>query len=419
MKKVSFILIAAMAMVSCANTYDAKKVTLSDQTDSLNYAIGLVNGAQIKLYHLRQDSSTQTVNEFIDALKKGYETEPEEISVAEQTGRNIANFVRRCEKDGIAQHDKWSVNEKMFFQAMVNGIKKEYAVMDVNTAREYFQQKYVAANETENAPQIGKLVKASCPTKAKVVQLKSESDSLNYAFGLLNGDGVGREVLADDSLGNDFKVLVKAINQGMKSKVRNPQLVMLAENIGNSFRQQEEEGLMGIPELEIRFELIQQGFVNGLRGFDEQMTMQEANVYVNTVYNELNYGSLKEEGEAFLAENAERKEVKVTESGLQYEVLKQGKGKKPAETDRVKVHYHGTLIDGTVFDSSVERGEPVVFALNQVISGWTEGLQLMPVGSKYKFYIPYNLAYGEQGRGQTIPPYSALVFEVELLGIEK
>ncbi len=95
-----------------------------------------------------------------------------------------------------------------------------------------------------------------------------------------------------------------------------------------------------------------------------------------------------------------------------------GNGKKPSETDRVKVHYHGTLIDGTVFDSSVERGEPIAFGLSQVIKGWTEGVQLMPVGSKFRFYIPYDLGYGERGAGQQIPPYATLIFEVELLGIE-
>ena len=108
----------------------------------------------------------------------------------------------------------------------------------------------------------------------------------------------------------------------------------------------------------------------------------------------------------------------MTESGLQYEVIKMGKGPKPGPTDRVKVHYHGTLIDGTVFDSSVNRGEPIVFGLNQVIRGWTEGVQLMPVGSKFRFFIPQELGYGASQAG-SIPPYSTLIFEVELLGIEK
>jgi FKBP-type peptidyl-prolyl cis-trans isomerase len=126
----------------------------------------------------------------------------------------------------------------------------------------------------------------------------------------------------------------------------------------------------------------------------------------------------KEEGEKFLAENAKREGVKVTASGLQYEVLEATLGQKPKATDTVKVHYEGTLIDGTVFDSSYKRGESISFPLNGVIKGWTEGLQLMSVGSKYKFFIPYQLAYGERGAGASIPPYAALIFTVELLGIE-
>lgn len=126
----------------------------------------------------------------------------------------------------------------------------------------------------------------------------------------------------------------------------------------------------------------------------------------------------KEEGEAFLAENAKRPGVKVTPSGLQYEVLDATLGQKPKATDTVRVHYEGTLIDGTVFDSSYKRGESISFALNQVIAGWTEGLQLMSVGSKYKLFIPYHLGYGEHGAGASIPPYAALIFTVELLGIE-
>ena len=126
----------------------------------------------------------------------------------------------------------------------------------------------------------------------------------------------------------------------------------------------------------------------------------------------------KEEGEKFLAENAKREGVKVTASGLQYEVLEATIGQKPKATDTVRVHYEGTLIDGTVFDSSYKRGESIAFPLNGVIKGWTEGLQLMSVGSKYKFFIPYQLAYGEHGAGASIPPYAALIFTVELLGIE-
>ncbi len=125
-----------------------------------------------------------------------------------------------------------------------------------------------------------------------------------------------------------------------------------------------------------------------------------------------------EAGQAYLAANAKKEGVKTTASGLQYEVLKEGDGPKPKATDEVTVHYHGTLIDGKVFDSSVERGEPTSFPLNRVIPGWTEGVQLMPKGSKFRFHIPYDLAYGERGAGADIKPYSALVFEVELLEIQ-
>ena len=151
------------------------------------------------------------------------------------------------------------------------------------------------------------------------------------------------------------------------------------------------------------------------------ISFDEAQEVLNTFFAELEAqvaGKAKEEGEAFLAENAKREGVIVTGSGLQYEVLTAAEGKKPKATDKVKVHYEGTLIDGTVFDSSYRRGEAISFGLNQVIKGWTEGVQLMSIGSKYKFFIPYNLAYGERGAGAQIPPYAALIFTVELLGIE-
>ena len=123
-------------------------------------------------------------------------------------------------------------------------------------------------------------------------------------------------------------------------------------------------------------------------------------------------------GDTFMKENAARDGVSVTDSGLQYEVVEKGDGAKPKATDTVKVHYAGTLIDGTEFDSSYKRGEPIEFALNRVIPGWTEGVQLMPVGSKFRFVIPYELAYGESGSGQSIPPKATLVFIVELLEIK-
>ena len=129
--------------------------------------------------------------------------------------------------------------------------------------------------------------------------------------------------------------------------------------------------------------------------------------------------AVREAGEKFLAENAEKPGVVVLPSGLQYTVITEGTGAKPKATDRVKCHYEGTLTNGQVFDSSYRRGEPAVFPLNGVIAGWTEGVQLMAEGAKYRFFIPYHLAYGERGAGQSTPPYAALVFDVELIEIVK
>ena len=126
----------------------------------------------------------------------------------------------------------------------------------------------------------------------------------------------------------------------------------------------------------------------------------------------------REEGEKFLAENAKKDGVQVTESGLQYSVIKEGTGKSPKATDTVVCHYEGFLTNGTVFDSSIQRGEPAAFPLNAVIAGWTEGLQLMKEGGKTRFFIPYNLAYGEAGAAGAIPPYAALIFDVELLEVK-
>lgn len=125
----------------------------------------------------------------------------------------------------------------------------------------------------------------------------------------------------------------------------------------------------------------------------------------------------KEAGEAFLAENARRQGVTTLPSGLQYEVVRQGSGRSPKASDTVRCHYQGTLVDGTVFDSSYRRGQPAEFGLSQVIAGWTEGVQLMKEGAKYRFFIPYRLAYGEQGAGGSIPPFAALIFEVELIAV--
>ena len=174
--------------------------------------------------------------------------------------------------------------------------------------------------------------------------------------------------------------------------------------------------------IEINADLLQKGFNEVMKGekipFNDMMANQLVQKYMQREQSKA-FEPNRITGEKFLEENKKKEGVVTLPSGLQYQIMKAGDGPKPASTDKVKTHYHGTLIDGTVFDSSVQRGEPITFPVTGVIPGWIEALQLMPVGSKWKLFIPQNLAYGSRGSGPTIKPYSALVFEVELLGIEK
>ena len=200
-------------------------------------------------------------------------------------------------------------------------------------------------------------------------------DKLSYALGIGIGSqlaGMGAKELDID----DFAQAIKDVISGSDLKVDNAEAQTLVQNF---FQEQEAK---------------------------QQAAAAEAGK------------AAKAAGEAFLAENGKKDGVVTLPSGLQYQVLKEGNGKKPSATDQVVCHYEGTLIDGTVFDSSYQRNQPATFGLNQVIAGWTEGVQLMQEGAKYRFFIPYNLAYGERGAGAQIPPFAALVFDVELIEVK-
>ena len=173
---------------------------------------------------------------------------------------------------------------------------------------------------------------------------------------------------------------------------------------------------------QINTEILMAAFKQAYLDEETKITPEDANSFVQAFFKEqsdIDAQKNLKEGQDFLEANKKKEGVVTLESGLQYEILKEGHGPKPKATDKVKCHYHGTLIDGTVFDSSVDRGKPSTFGVNQVIPGWTEALQLMPVGSKWRLFIPADLAYGERGARGKIKPNSTLIFEVELLDIEK
>ena len=213
-----------------------------------------------------------------------------------------------------------------------------------------------------------------------------------------------------------FFIGIFAFNSGFAQNSDNP-MDSLSYSLGVLVAQNlKQQGFEGVDA-----EVVAKGISDVLNNSKLAIDEAQANMVIKHYLQEQKAAKYKdnlEAGKQFLAKNAKKDGVTTLPSGLQYSIIKQGEGPVPTRSDKVKTHYHGTLIDGTVFDSSVERGEPISFPVTGVIAGWTEALQLMPVGSKWKLYIPYDLAYGERGAGPTIGPYTTLIFEVELLDIE-
>ncbi|HBZ33982.1 MAG TPA: peptidylprolyl isomerase [Bacteroidales bacterium] len=260
----------------------------------------------------------------------------------------------------------------------------------------------------------------------KNIELANESDSISYAMGVVYGTQLSQYINAkNDSVYDGVVEVCKGLSKGVNNHDKYAKYEMIGKQIGQMFKKNQEEGLMGDSLLIPDKDIFVQALANTLLEDQEAMTGMEANTYLQTLQmeqqrqeNERLYGANRLAGEEFLAAKKNEPGITATESGILYQVIKNGKGPKPTIDDNVKVHYHGTLIDGTVFDSSVDRGTPVEFALRGVIPGWTEVLQLMPVGSKWKVYIPQELAYGDRNMG-TIKPFSALIFDIELLEIAK
>lgn len=272
---------------------------------------------------------------------------------------------------------------------------------------------------------------SSCTAQGQYGNIKSDIDTLSYAIGVSRVEGLSDYLLSqgvDSTLMVDF---LKGFNEGMDNVDDNK---FTARRVGMQVAQMVAGWIPGLNEnifgsdstLTINRDIMVKGFLDAVAKKTELMDLVKAQAYSNEKMKEIrnrvletNFGENRKAGEQFLAENKTKEGVVTTESGLQYKVITMGKGEKPTANSQVKVNYRGTLIDGTEFDSSYARNEPATFRANQVISGWTEALQLMPVGSKWMLYIPQELAYGNREAGDVIKPFSTLIFEVELLEIVK
>lgn len=272
---------------------------------------------------------------------------------------------------------------------------------------------------------------ASCTAQAPKAELKSQEDTLAYSIGVAQTQGLKDYLIGRVGVDStDLDQFVKGVIEGSNKTSKKEIAYLTGLQIGQQISNQMLTGLNG--ELygpDAKEGLSKDNFMAGfLAGFNENksiMSLEEAQGYAQVNFEKVKEGIVekkfaenKAEGEKFLEENKAKEGVVTTESGLQYKIITEGKGEVPTEDVKVKVHYKGTLIDGTEFDSSYEREEPSEFLPTQVIAGWKEALTLMPVGSKWELYIPQELAYGAKESGK-IPPFSTLIFEVELLGIEK
>lgn len=260
--------------------------------------------------------------------------------------------------------------------------------------------------------------------------MKSDIDTLSYMVGVSNSQGLKDYVVGrlgvDTTYMADF---IKGIKEGMKNTSDKEKAYMAGMQIGQQVSGDMYEAInnqlfAGDSTTTMSKENFLAGFIAAVEE-NSLVAPDSASMYVRTKSEEIKtkaleakYGEYKKENEEFLANNKSKDGIKVTESGLQYRIIKEGKGEIPTKTSRVKVHYKGTMIDGTEFDSSYERKEPTTFRADQVIKGWTEALTMMPVGSKWELYIPQELGYGSREAGK-IKPFSTLIFEVELINIEK
>ena len=272
----------------------------------------------------------------------------------------------------------------------------------------------------------------SCGKSTPKANLKSDVDTLSYAIGMAQTQGLKEYLVERMDVDTTYmKEFIKGLNEGAnagddKKKAAYYAGIQIGQQISNIMMKNINHEVFGDDSTKtISLKNFMAGFVSGVTGKNGLMTQEQASMTAQSKMQEIKskemmkqYGPNKEKGEKFLAENAKKEGVKTLPSGVQYKVIKEGSGSIPADTSKVKVNYEGRTIDGKVFDSSYKRNQPLTLRCNQTIKGWTDAMVHMPVGSVWEVYIPQDLAYGEREQGD-IKPFSVLIFKIELLGIEK
>ncbi len=398
-------LLLSTAVATAAAQGQERPLLLKSQVDSLNYAFGYTNGIGMRSYMLKSDSADAEAK--MKAFSKGFEETFKSLSPEERIYTEGIQFgaimSRETEKGYLLNDSLMPFNRKLFEKTLFNCINAKKLSMTQDIAKSYIQEH----------------------TRGTAEHSKAKIDSMNTAFAIANGSVIRQYVLRGDTSRKDCKTFRDGYRRGIELYKSHDTIYIEAMRIGaGSYAQlSSSKGIMDNPDLPFDLEIFRSSTLDGLSLSDSAlMTAESAELYFISTMQAIEKEKsdrLAAEGEAFLKENAAKDGIITTSSGLQYKVERMGNGALPKATDRVKVHYEGRLIDGTLFDSSYQRGEPLTFALNQVIKGWTEGVQLMPVGSKFTFYVPYTLGYGERGAGNAIPPYATLIFTIELLDIEQ
>lgn len=420
MKKSIFTVAMAFAaglFVSCTS---APKANLNgaSKADSLAYAIGVAQTQGLKDYLVnRMDVDTAYMGQFVDGVLEGVDVDAKKSAyyAGTEIGQQVVNQIIPGVTGEVFAGKEGELNKKNFINAFIAGASEK-------------GMKMTSAEAQGKAMSLMTTIKENSDSTA---DLSAQIDTFSYAMGLAQTQGLKNFIMYRMGVDTLYMAnFIKGLKTGIKVGDNAKKSAFYAGiQIGQQVTNQIVPGIsyevFGNEDKLINKDFFLAGFIAGVTEKNLLMQPMEAQQVAMTLMEELKnerfeqqFGDNKAQGVAFLDSIAGTEGVVKTESGLCYKVITAGKGAVPTNTDKVKVHYRGTLIDGTEFDSSYSRNEPTTFRANQVIAGWTEALTMMPVGSKWMLYIPQELAYGSRDMG-TIKPFSTLVFEVELLEIEK